>query len=387
MAVTIISKVASSNAYATNEKPADMSPRMLENFGGLTPITTILNRIAVARRARNVRVDWTESEEIPTQVQHTGIDESGSGNTSITVADWQRVGLGDILFVPRTKERLRVDAIVNSTTVSVTRGIGDSSEANILAGELLEKTSTAAEEATTAIVSRAVVNTNQYNYNQIIREFVETSRDANAEWTEFGGPGTKRMENFNKLWRMFRIQHEKGVMFGARSIDTSTGSYDIRTMGGLIQWLATGTNVFTVDGLLTESALDNWLVDVWTEMPDTQVLTLFAAPHLINIINQIAKPLIRLSPNTKIYGMQLNQYMGAVKVDLVPCPLLKGLTLKGWGFLLDLNKVAIKYLRPAILSKDVGLRSDDQIRDMIDASATMMVQIEKNHGFIEDVTG
>ena len=54
MAVTIISKSASSNAYATNEKPIDMFENMMKNFSDITPLTAIFTRLERARKARRL---------------------------------------------------------------------------------------------------------------------------------------------------------------------------------------------------------------------------------------------------------------------------------------------------------------------------------------------
>lgn len=382
---TIITKAASSNSYATNEKPVDMLSQMQLNYAGIAPLTAILSRISEMRRAQNVRIDWTEDEELPHRVQHTGVTES-SATDPITVASYSALNLGDILFVPRTKERMRVHTAVSDATVDVTRGWGSSTSAVLLAGEWLEILSPGTEEGSEASTPKSVVNTNKYNMIQTVNKFIQTTKDANAESTYFGGAGSKRIANQNKLWRNYREEVEKTLYFGTRA-ETAGSSLNVRTMGGLTEWLGTGSNVFTVDGLLTETALDQWLVDVWTEMPDASVLTLFAAPQLINIINQIAKPLIRISPNEKVYGMQLNQYKGAVAVDLVPCPLLKGPTLNGWGFLLDMSKISMKYLRPPVLLKDVAMKRYDYFEDKIESAFSMIVAIEKSHGFIEEVTG
>jgi len=121
---TIVTLGGSSNSWATNEKPIDMFPQMFKNYANITPLTAILTRIESARRAKNVQIDFLEQEMVPDRVQFTGANES-SATTPITIADYTVLGLGDMLFVPRTKEYIRVSGAVNDATVDVTRGVGD----------------------------------------------------------------------------------------------------------------------------------------------------------------------------------------------------------------------------------------------------------------------
>ncbi len=386
MAVTIISKSASSNAYATNEKPIDMFPQMMKNFSDITPLTAIFTRLEMARKAKNVQIDFIEQEVAPDRIQYTGANES-SATTPITIADYTALGLGDMLFNPRTKEYLRVSGVVDDATVDVTRGVGDSTGAVLQTGDYLIICGNAQEEGIDAInTSRIAVNTRQYNYQQIITNNMDTTHSQDAESTHFGGAGSKRMENHVKLNYAFRNQFENALMYGYRS-NTSGDSLNIRTMGGLVQWLLNGTNVLDVPGgVLTESMLDNWLTDIRSVRPDLKSLTLFASLNVINKINQMFKDKIRISPNTKLYGLQIDRYFGAIGLDLVPAPLLSGPYLKGWGFALDLTHIKLKYLRSVMLNKGVNnFNDDDFIRDRIRTEVSLIVGIQERHGMIMGV--
>ena len=65
--------------------------------------------------------------------------------------------------------------------------------------------------------------------------------------------------------------------------------------------------------------------------------------------------------------------------------LLRGPELKGWGFVLDLKAVKLKYLRPAVMLKDVAMKAYEYIEDKIECEASLIVANEKRHGFIEGV--
>lgn len=385
---TIISKSGSSNAWATNEKPVDMWNQMPKNYAGITPLTAVFTRLERARQAKNVQLDFIEQEMIPDRVQFTGATES-SATTPITIADYAALGLGDMLFCPRTSEYMRVSAAVTSASVSVTRGWGDTSGAVLQTGDYLIRAGNAQEEGVSAInTSRVAVNTRQYNYQQIITNNIDTTHSTAAEGTHPGFP-KRRVENQTKLVYDFRLNMENSIMYGYRDSASSVGIdnvFPIRTMGGLMQWLANGTNVLEVpNGVLTESMLDNWLTDIATRRPDMKTLTLFASPNLINRINQIVKNSgdLNLSPNSKLYGMQIKRYMGAINLDLIPAPLLRGPYLKGWGWALDLSHIRLKYLRDVKLMKGVNNYNDDDfIRDRIRTEVSLIVAIQERHGMI-----
>ena len=372
----------SNNAYATNEKPVDMYPSIFKDYPNLTPLTVILSRLTTAPMATNSRIDWTEGKDMPTTI--TGITAAYDA-TTLTVADYTYLANHSLLFVPRTKELISVTMAsavdVTSTSVTVVRGVGDTSGAAIVPTDVIQIMSTAFEEGSEKQYFRSPVNGNAYNYTQVIEHFIKTTGTANAEKTAFGD---KRIENQAKLWREFRIKFEKNLFYGHRS-STAGDSFDRRTMSGLVEKLATGTNVLTVSGgILTESAFDNWLIDVWNGMADAEHLTLFASGKLIQIINHMAKPLITMSPNSKMYGLQLKRYTGAINVDLVPVPLFNDNITKGWGFLLDLNRVKLKWLRKPVLKKNYSGDLYDDIRDKIVAEPSLIVANEIAHGFIEN---
>lgn len=384
MAITIISKSGSTNAWATNEKPIDMFPTMFKNYSNITPLTAIFTRIERARRAKNIQIDFIEQEMMPDRVQFTGASES-SATTPITVADYKALGLGDMLFVPRTREYMRVSAAVTSNSVSVTRGWGETDGTALLTGDYMIKAGNAMEEGISAInTSRTAVNTRQYNYQQIITNNVDTTHSTASEGSRPGFP-KRRMENQTKLTYDFRLNFENSLMYGYRA-SVAGSDFNIRTMGGLTHWLANGSNVLDVPGgVITESMLDNWLTDIQTRRPDLTTLTLFAAPNLINKINQIVKDATttNVSPNSTLYGMQVKRYKAAINLDLVPAPLLSGPYLKGWGWALDLTHIKLKYLRPVMLKKGVNnFNDDDFIRDRIRTEVSLIVAIQQRHGMI-----
>ena len=384
---TIIGTGASSNSYATNEKPVDMTPEMAQNYMGLTPATAILTRVSNARRAQNVQFDWIIEEVMPHKVTFDHASESGSGNTTIYCNDYKLLGYHDQLYVPRTGEVMHVGAAVSSSSITVRRGVGDTSETNLEAGDTIFILANAQEEGLSAIdTSRMAVNSRDYNYTQIITEMVNTTNSADNESTYFGGAGSKRERNQFKMNYNLRIKTELAIMLNYRENYTS-GTLPQRSMGGFLQWLATGPNVLDLSGgsggVLTESALDSFLADIKNTHPDMLSLACFASYQFISKISSMFKDKIRISPNTTTFGLNIDRYFGAMGLDLIPAPLLDGDYLGGTAFMVDLTHVDLKYLRPFILKKNVNNSDDDDFaRDRIRGEVGMRFAIPSRHGMI-----
>jgi hypothetical protein len=374
---TVIQVGASSNAYATNEKPIDMRPMLIKTFPALTPLTVLTAKLGTFK-AKNTRVDWTEDYEVPTTV---GLQADGS--TTLTIANYTYLRKGDLLFVPRTKELIRVSATPSSVSVTVVRGIGDTTEATIYTYDTMHIISPSIEEAEDSAGARQVVAGNFYNYTQIVNHFIHTTKTTMAEENHFD---PIRIRNQAKMWREYKVKLEKNLLFSYRASAAGT-SYNYRTMGGIVERLATGSNHLPVPGVLTQTMLDNWLVDVWTQRSDAESLTLIGSPKLIQIITQFAAPAIRVSPNVTEFGLPfLQRYNGAVAVDLIPHPLLSTETTEEWGFLLDTRYIDVGYLRSPVLLKNTYTQRAEYVEDKIESEVTMVLADEVRHGFISGVT-
>lgn len=387
---TVVDTGRTDNIYSTNEQPVDMHSKMFMNFPELTPLTSILTKLD-SRESFNSRVDWTEQEELPTRIVVTAA--AAAGDATITAGDhFTYVRNHDFLWNPKTFEVLKVEGYTtNDLTIDVVRGWGGTTGAAINPGDVLEIFSPSYYEASEEAYPRSPVNTNFHNFTAEMVEFVRTSDRVMAEKTWFAGKGGKRLENQQKMFRAFRLKFEKALLFSYRSDTASTESgftsQQIKTMGGFVEKLKDGSNYLDVNGVLTETILDDWLTDIYTEYPDTTNLLAVCSPHVYKTINHIAKPLIRLSPNSKMYGMQLKQYEGAVKLDLVPHPLLKGETMKGWMFLLDLSYVKLIYQKRPVLELDVGMKRYNYIEDKYYALASIIIANERRHAMATNILG
>lgn len=377
----VYSQIMDGTGFTTNEKKVDMYPVLFKNYSELTPLTVILAKLR-EEMAKNTRVDWIEDEELPTEFKHTGyLGATGTTGVHLYVDYPAALKKEDLLLVPSTGEIVSVETNPADTDlyVRITRAQCGTTIGIIPAGEILVLLSMSKTEAADEVNARSVVNSAYYNYTQIINEFTQVSKSVNAEETWFG---PKRIEGQKKMWRAFQLKLERTLYFGQRYLGTNR-----RFMGGLMWRLNNGTNCYNVDGLLTETGFDDYLDDVYQAQPDNSALTLFGSPTMINKISQMFRNKIRISPEATKYGLNIKRYEGAVDVDLVKCPLLTGPTMKGYGFLLNLNKIAIKWLRKPKMLFNTYVERAEYIEDKVEAEITMIIGLEKTHGLIKGMRG
>jgi len=388
---TVVQLAADSNIFADNEKLVDMAPSMYEQYPSLTPLTSILTRLAMDA-AINSTVYWTEEEEIPTSVAFSGTTEASAptedGSQTIEIDNFAYLRKDDILYDAGNFENLLVKATPTTSTVSVYRGWGTSSVGAIQAGTEFQLLIGSKVEGGDYATPRGVVDTEVFNYIQEVNEFVQTTTIANATHTHFGKAGAKRSQQQRKMFRAFRKKLEQNIYFGTRA-NTSLAGEDLyrKSMRGLTEFLKDGTNYKNVNGVLTEVAFDRWISDVYEAFPDGERKALVCAPKLYGVINRFGRDKIRISPNSKEYGLQIKRYTGDLEIDLIKAPLLTGSTLKGWGFLLDFDYLKLRYLLHPKLELDTYVKRANYIEDKYSAAVSLQLANEARHGLLLGVTG
>lgn len=388
MSTTVIATGYSSNAYATNEKPVQMYSTLFRSYADLTPLTYILSKLG-SDTTQNSRIDWTEQNEQPTTVRVTAAAAAAAGTLTIT-DHYTYLRNHDMLFNPKTFELIKVEGYTTiDASVDVVKGWGATTDSAVESGQLLQIISSAYYEGSEEAYPRSPLNTNFFSYTQEIVDSIRTSRRTQHEKTYFSGPGGKRMENQMKMNRAWRIKLEMALWLSFRAdvVSTESGftSQYIKTMSGLVEKLYNGSNYMNVGGPLTETVLEDWLTSIYEGTPDISSLLCVCAPKVYQRINQMVKPLIRISPNTKKYGMNLKNYDGAISLDLVRHPLFTG-DMSGWMFVLDLSKIKLIYQEKPVMERDVAEKRNKYIEDQMYGLVSLLAAEEKRHGFADGIT-
>lgn len=377
--VNIITTGGAANLPVTNELEIDLWKKRLTAFGPLTPLTKILSRLAV-NPAHNVTIDVIEENELPDTV--TVATSEATVGTTIVVQNYGTILVKDtLLYNPRTNDYRSVDSTptTNSVTVTISQG-GTTSSTVWEAGDQIEILPPQLAENDENFRPVSAQSSRIFNYEQLSKLQYALTRTNNDMSTNFGGPGEFRRMLKRQKYRQFRKQSEMLRMLGGRGTSGSGASIK-RSAGGLNHFLRNGSLFKNFNGTFTESGFDNWLGDYSDENPDMDFVDFLCAPNIIRQINYFAKDKIRISPQTKKYGLNLMQYIGGpIKVNLIRAPLLKGPQLSGYGWLLDFTRIALRDVaKPRFYPDAKTVGESEIIYDTYREQTSMHVSNESRH--------
>lgn len=392
MAVTTVTTSLSSNAYAVltsggyhGERQIDMHDTLFKSYPQLAPLLAIFTKLG-SDETQQSRIDWMEDEELPDTI-HLSAGSAASA-AAINSNEYAYVRNHDVLYNLRTREIFVVDDTSIDATISVQPGWGDTDPAACLAGDILIKLTPSYPESSEDANPMQVVNTPFYNWTQEVALHTRHSKRTLNEATHFGGPGSKRDQDNAKMVRLARKQMEMNILLGTRAdtlISGATGN--TKTAGGITWRLYDGTNHYHVDGVLTETKLDYHLADLQASYPETTRFLAVGSPRVMTTLTHFAKPLIRTSPNSKDYGMMLDQYSGAVKLDLLPHPLMNRPYLREWLLILNVDYCTIKWQERLMLDLDVGVKQHRHVTDMLSGFFSFICASEARHSLLTGIKG
>lgn len=369
------------NLYGTNELPVDMHKKQFTTFPALTPLTVILGKME-SQNAFNFRIDWFEQKEIPTEVVVTGALASGGTALKIAGGAYTCV-LDSLLFNSRTQDIAEVGSAPSSATaLTVSRGAcGTTAAAWVLNDVLQVLPPMIPEDDQDTYRTSSVADVDVYNLMQLSRLQFAITRTANGQSSHWGGPGWKRARLQAQKYRECRMKHEKMLYFGRRS-SSGTAPTSSRSMGGLCHFLLDGTLYRDFNGIMTESGFRSWIGDYLDQNPEATNIWYFTSRNVIDIINGWAKGSVRISPESKKYGVDIYEYVATgARVKLVRLPMLNDPYTKGWGWLLDMDKIMMKTLSPLTLHKEAkNVGESERIIDTYRWQTSLLVGDEKSHG-------
>ena len=152
-------------------------------------------------------------------------------------------------------------------------------------------------------------------------------------------------------------------------------------MGGLVHYLKNGTLYKDFGGIMTESGWDNYLLNYHEENPDAMTVDAYISPGVAQKISYWGNDKIRLSPSSKKYGLELKQYIApGLKANLIELPLLNDSETRGWGFLLDPERIRLKNLdSPTFYPDAENVGQGEVIYDTYRVVTSLLVGNETRH--------
>ena len=245
---------------------ANISPRdtpLIANLGGLDGAASKFNFVNGNGKA----VEWAEDTLYALADSIT--ETIATNTTTLTVADAYVFHVGDIFRID--SEDIWVSAVASSTTLTVTRGLGDSTEATHADNAVCTIIGNARLEGAEVTFRGVTDKTTNYNYSQIFHEGVKVARSARVAMPQYGVADELEYQSEKLVPSMLRLV-ERAMFYGDRQAGSASAP---RQMGGLGEFITDNTVNYTtsftqanVEDLLelcfADGGLGPWIMPVDT---------------------------------------------------------------------------------------------------------------------------
>lgn len=327
-----------------------------------TPITQFYmankrNKIAVG----NPKFEVIEDTLIPYTATVTSVAASGTAQTLVLDANGLAFPVGTVLRIHNTHENCVVTTCTSATSIAV-RALDNSTALTAATNTLVHAIGIVSTEGAGAPVAASTVATQPYNYTQINKRAVHMSGTQMAsvnygmssDWTH------QRM----KATEEFKLDIERGSMFGIRGILTTSGAHH-RFAGGLLDTATTdGMGIqdysqYVGDDFADETFFFNtYCKNLFAKGSNEKVL--YCGADAIIGINDFSKAKQQTKVSEKEYGVDVQTILSPFgRLKLVWHPLLEG-EYANWVIGVDRDD----YLKYAYLSGN-GVNRDMQWQDNI----------------------
>jgi hypothetical protein len=305
------------------------------------PLLALTSKLRDTRQVSNWKYWIMEQDDYPRFVTVS----SDAGTTiNVNTNDGNRLPAGALLRSPKTGEIIYVTTPAASA-LTVVRGIGDTAQETLAAGDILEWFSAVSHEFATLPTIKSIPESEVYNYPQIIRTpFGTTGRAAQMA---LRGGSAMDVET-RKATLLHKQLIEKTFFFSGRDSFTDPGGsgYLVTITGGLKYFI--GNNyVWDLNGNpIEEAAFFDWAAEFLrygeggyrSGSPEKFV---FLPSIAMAQIDRFAREKIQVKVEEKVYGVKVRRLeLNLGTLNLMHAPALDeymGDSLCGFG--VDLNHV------------------------------------------------
>lgn len=269
--------------------------------------------------------------------------------TTFTVPSTQGMVESMVLHNTRTRENIRVTAIVSSTQFTATRAFGRVSAATMDIADVLICVGTAHMEGSVRPEPRRLLTVHVPNYTQIFRNAWALTDTARASLAE---QGYSNIAEDRKDCAMFHsVDIETAIIWGQPKMDTS-GVAPLHATQGVIdameQYAPANTNAAS-----STTTYAQWVTlcepafQYSTDMSNPKERVLFGDSTAIKVINDIGRisGQVQITQNETSFGMHFTKfkfYKGTI--NLVEHPLMNGLQTGGMALIMDMPALKLAYM-------------------------------------------
>lgn len=331
---------------------------------------------------------WNRKDAINNATGYT------AGATSLAVDDGAKFTVDDVVYVPRTEERIIVTAVVTNT-LTVERGAGPSVAAALVDNDPLLIYATAAEEGSLPRTARSENPAVVENYTEI---FKRTWR-ASGTWLSSSNESTPH--DWNHLVRKEFLEHwkdkELAFILGTPGKETGPEGRERRLTGGLKHFMT--ANNQAAGGAWTISEIGTFIRSITRHGSKSK--TFFHSRVIGSVLSEHSQGKLRViqdSEGSPTFGVSLKEWLDPNgRLALVSHPELEGSPeLDGLGIAVDLKAQALGYRylagegpgggRDTHVKTEVQEAGRDERRDQIIAECGLRVALPETGGVVTGVT-
>jgi len=386
MATTILSGLVDDQDIEQTQRVPDISDTITMLDPDVSQFTTMLMKVA-SKPAFNQKVQWFEDQLQPRLSSVSGSQTSGDTSIEVAASTGDYFRAGDIVRNARTGEAFRVSSVATDT-LTVVRGAGRVTAASMNDGDQLLIVANSAAQGATLGTRKQTKKVNNYNYTQIVRNPFGFTNTLIASKLYAGN------EPANEAKKK-AIEHKRSLEYilfwGARG-DSESDTATAGQCGGLFEYVT--TNVKDVAGTLSKSLLDTYLRDLLQHGTENKVL--FASPIMAQAISGFLRDAWQpATVDTRLWGAKVNAFISGAYGYQIPVIVKRdwndfattSTQYGGWSFLVDMDNVALRPLRPTRFLQNRQANDADEESHEYLTETSFEVKQEKTHGVIVGVTG
>ena len=367
-----------------DRRVVDMSKDIALLDPNAAPFITITKTIKGGnniRKVYNPKFEWLEDDYLGNSTALSA--ELTNVATSVSVDDGSIFRVNDVITIPATGENMLVTAISNNT-LTVTRGYGGVAAAAAAADDVVIIIGNAFKENSLMRDRLSTKEVAKYNYTQIFRTPIELS--GTEEASKLYGGKDKAYQRKKAL-----VEHKRDIAlsmyFGQKKEDTTSGVR--RTMGGLLEFIKTGSNIQEFKSGSTGSEVNFTYKNFVTYVAEPAFrhgsdnkLLIGGPTTMAAIMAWDADKLMTEVGADKTFGVSVKKLVTPFgTLDMVYDPLLNGDIYGGYGLILDMENIRYAYMegRDTKLHTNIQANDQDGVVDEYFTECSLEVKLPDTH--------
>lgn len=346
----------------------------------VAPLMSLIKKIGKSEKTNNVKFEWYEKSMGTFTTAFAGSTESSPGSTiDVTTGDGAKFRINDLLLAKSTGEQMLITAI-SGDTLTVTRGYGEVSSANLTNGDTLFFLGNAFMETTEAPESQVLTSGVVYNYPQIFKDAVELSR-RELETDRYDEKNPKLKEKRKEMFLMHMEKINRTFWNGQRYDDTS-GSQRRTLTRGALNFI--NTNVVDCGGSFTRAKMNSLLKSVFDYGTGNKYL--FVGSDMMDALDSefFTNGNVQLTPGSKEFGLDIRTWISPYGRVKIAYDQVLSQMYSDYGVLLDFDTIKERYMLKTKLYQNIKSENDpDGVKDEYKTDTGLQVANEEKSGIIK----